>query len=115
MKLTPKGCAMGGHSVLAIALENPVNPQPQILCPKTYENHTPFTGFDGFVFKTHANQHPATPTPLNPARPRQVKPSLQGYLAHKKQRPSRTLQQDYVQGPLETLLEFCTLQPPQPS
>ena len=28
---------------------------------------------------------------------------LQGYLAHKKQRPPKTLQQDYDQGPMEAL------------
>ena len=28
---------------------------------------------------------------------------LRGFLAHKKQRPPRTLRQDYAQGPLEVL------------
>ena len=29
--------------------------------------------------------------------------AVQGYLAHKKQRPPRTLQQEYTQGPMAVL------------
>ena len=35
--------------------------------------------------------------------PKQTEPELQGYLAHKKQRPPRTLQQDSAQGPMVVL------------
>ena len=51
---------MGGHGALTIALKKPVRSQTQILCPKTYDNHTLFMGLHGFVFKTHDNQQPAS-------------------------------------------------------